>query len=37
VAIRSQCIGGQASRTVRLDLASGAITIKSPGSKDQCL
>jgi chemotaxis protein CheD len=37
VVIRVQCIGGQTSRTVRLDLASGAVTIKSPGSKDQCL
>lgn len=37
VLIRAERVGGQASRTVRLDLATGLVTIKTTGEEDQCL
>ena len=36
-AIQGQDIGGCSSRTLRLDLATGKVTIKTPGTDTYCL
>jgi chemotaxis protein CheD len=34
VAIAAECVGGQASRTVRFDIGTGQVFIRTPGEED---